>query len=138
MTGTNGRNFTISLRPHVGEATSMFGKREVRHPQDIVIYRSEELRETRGNPEIEIGMAGHNTGTIEFAPYAHQLSPEDIQFVCDEVGRLTGRPRRANLPSMALPSVRTDGGYMPDLDQLAAEPAAIPDLDGPQPAPIPA
>ena len=123
--------FRIELRQHIGQCANRFGSHSVRHPQDIVMLISEELRESWGTGEIEIGMAGHNTGTIEFLPYAHQLEPADVQRICDEVGRLTGRPRRANLPAIAQDVTRTESGYVPDLDEPQGNPVAIPDLDAP-------
>lgn len=111
--------YRVELRPHVGERAGKFGFVKVRHGQDLVLIHSPDIRTSTGTTfpnGLLIGYAGHGQGSIEFLPYAFEFE-EYLPEICEEVGRLTGYARVANLPPKPVRVDEETGARIPDLDE---------------------
>ena len=103
---------TVTLRPHVGQYESPIGPAEVEFPQWMVMAASRQIEMNYGVSPVECGLAGFETRTVEFHAHANKWPQAAKDFICDEVARISGFPRRANSP--VLPVV----GPVVDVDDL--------------------
>jgi hypothetical protein len=118
--------FAVELRPHIGMTQTKLGMVPVQHAQDCVFVCGQEIADAFGSPKIMVGYAGHQTATIEFLPHVRTLGPGAPERICDEVRRITGRPRSSNMPAKHV----TDPGQVEtpvDLDRQI--PVPMIDLD---------
>lgn len=104
---------TIELRPHVGEYESPIGPAEVKFPQWMVMAGSRQIEMSYGVPCVECGLAGFETRTVEFHAHTNRWPQAAKDFICDEVERMSGFPRRANSPVLPVVSPVVD---VDDLD----------------------
>jgi len=119
---SNPWGLSIELRQHVGMAASPLGPCEVKFPQWSIMAASRAIEESYGVKCVECGRAGFETRTVEFDAHTNSWPQEAKDWICDEVARLSGVPRRPNSPVIAFapPPV--------DLDDEADE-SAVEDLD---------
>jgi len=99
---------TIELVPHVGTAETPLGPTEVKLPQWIVMASSRQIEMNYGRKAVECGIAGFETHSVEFHAHTNKWPPQAKAWICEEVGRLSGVPRRGNSPVMPTPPIVED------------------------------
>lgn len=113
MTASNKFNLTVELRPHIGTRDDpIFGPVEVEHNQWVVMAGSRQIEMGYGVPAVQVAYAGKNTRTVDFLSHVLKWPKESLDFIVEEVERLTGTPRRGLFP----PSIKQ--ATVEDLDEV--------------------
>lgn len=119
--------FEVELAPFIGQAGGTLGMYPVQHAADVVRVKGKEVADWSGLPFVEVGYAGHQSGTVDFLPVVRELGRGAAEVICREVARLTGRDRTPTIP--ANPVVAAAAASVPDLDRPQDTGLDLPDLD---------